>query len=41
MTNEITSVTKYQLSESQIRDIATEFYVDSPQRLEIKEFTSG
>ncbi|CCO33452.1 aminoglycoside phosphotransferase [Rhizoctonia solani AG-1 IB] len=41
MTNEITSVTKYRLSGSQIRDIATEFYVNSPQRLEIKEFTSG
>ncbi|CAE6387017.1 unnamed protein product [Rhizoctonia solani] len=41
MTTEITSITKYRLNESQIRDIATELHGHSPQKLETKEFTSG
>ncbi|KAF8756055.1 Fructosamine kinase [Rhizoctonia solani] len=41
MTTEITSITKYRLTESQIRGIAMEFYGNSPREFLIKEFASG
>ncbi|CUA75742.1 hypothetical protein RSOLAG22IIIB_06049 [Rhizoctonia solani] len=39
--NEIISITKTRLTDAQIRDIATNFYGHTPQKLEIREFTSG